>query len=266
MLTLCRRLSARVRAWTARARTDPLLRDEARLVFGNAVRLTGIITLGISAGLYCFAPFSFHIYMKHYFPLLVFPLCLSKACILWIGVAAMTRSRSLEGIRRVLTALGGASLLVLSVLDHGRIQVRNLERHPPRSLDWIDSVRALRGHTFATSWIPNGVSVYTGTWAVAPGFGKEALIEERIHRRAPPFQTQDYFLFAERDRDTRADLYARPRYWLYYPSAFYAGTDPAGERSVKDLRASLPMLPVVAAGDDFVIFDMAPAYTPAPGP
>jgi hypothetical protein len=164
-----------------------------------------------------FAPLSFHIYIKHGFPLLAAPLLVAKSVsIVVLGAAAFIWGRRVVGswVRK-----GAAALFALMLLDTAVIATANARALNPIDTSWVGPVARMQGHTFAVSWIPNSVSDFTRQWAVGIAPGRERVVADRLRAGDAPFRREDLFLFGERDADVRIEAYLHPEFWLYFPTA-----------------------------------------------
>jgi len=174
-------------------------------------RLMCILVIGIMCGLLTFAPFSFHVYLKHQFPLIVAPLYIAKALLLtfvfWAGARALK-----QRYRVMLNAFAG-----FLVFDFIVVTVATMHALQPLSTDWFTAIRQRSQSTFAVSWIPNSVSVMTDKWVIGVRPDLTRTFIERMKAGAKPFKAEDLFLFGERDSPTRIDEYLSPDYWLYFP-------------------------------------------------
>ncbi|MBI2756445.1 MAG: hypothetical protein HYX52_07030 [Chloroflexi bacterium] len=184
-------------------------------IFG-AMHLLAALVIGIGVGLAAFAPLSFHIYLKHEFPLIIAPILVAKALVIeaCLGLLLAATHARLRVLRQVV-ALGAVAFVVADLV---LIQVDNLLTRPGLSLSWINAVSARKESTFAISWIPNAAAVFTNNWVVGIQAGRERDIAARLTRGDAPFQASQYVLFGERDAAARGDEYMRPDYWLYFPT------------------------------------------------
>lgn len=180
----------------------------------GAADLLSILILGIIFGLIFFKPISFHIYLKHQFPLIIAPFLLAKAIVLTLAIQAFGRWRNARRPQRWIVFV----LACVLVADHAIVQIDNVKADETIDVSWIDAVRERKEASFAVSWIPNSVSVFTNNWVVGIPPGKERDIFQRIREGKAPFQFSDYFLFGERDRNAKTQTYLQPDYWLYFPT------------------------------------------------
>lgn len=186
-----------------------------RLQILGACRLMAALVLGISAGVLVFAPVSLHIYLKHQFPLIAAPLLLANALVLGLAGRAFRRWRVSRGPWRWV-ALACVCFLIA---DHLIVQLQDLRTRFPLDVSWIDPVsESMENSTFAVSWIPSSVAVFTRNWVVGVQPGKERGILQRLKEGREPFTFSDYFLFGERDAKVNTRAYLKPDYWLYFPT------------------------------------------------
>ena len=196
-----------------RGRFDCIFASAADLPFNllGASRMMCILVVGIMCGLATFAPFSFHVYLKHQFPLIVAPLYIAKALLLtfllWAGARALR-----QRCRVLLNTFAG-----FLVIDFIVVTVATVHALQPLSTEWFTAIRQRSQSTFAVSWIPNSVSVMTDKWVVGVRPDLTRIFIERLKAGTKPFTAEDLFLFGERDATTRIDEYLSPDYWLYFP-------------------------------------------------
>jgi len=186
------------------------IRGRARQHLVGSVILLAAVVGGTVVGLAIFAPLSFQIYVKHENPLLAAPIAMIKGLIFAALLGAVV---SWRGARRV---AAGIAMLVL-VVDHLVVQVDNVRTIEAMDVSWIPAVMERRDATFAVSFTPNSVSVFTDNSAVGITAGLERVVSARIAASQPPFVMSDFFMFGEGDAANR-DLYTRPDFWLYYPT------------------------------------------------
>ena len=192
-------------------------RDERPFDFHvyGAARLLICLSLGIGLA-WRSSPLSFHIYIKHGFPLLAAPLYLAKG-LLFVALSWITCFLVAQLRVRVPSSLIAGVMASLLLFESAWISVRNVRDLHPIPTGWVQAVRDLQGASFAVSWIPNSVSVWTHQWTIGVRPGYEREIALRLRRGEAPFQPQDLFLFGERDAQAKMSDYLRPRYWLYFP-------------------------------------------------
>ncbi|MGE3910175.1 MAG: hypothetical protein AB7K36_12525, partial [Chloroflexota bacterium] len=98
------------------------------------------------------------------------------------------------------------------------IQAETVRSREPMPLAWISAVTDRHEGTYAVSWIPGAVSVFSDSWAAGVPPGKEFELHERMQAGKPLFELSDYFLFGERDAAAHPHVYTHPDYWLYFPT------------------------------------------------
>jgi hypothetical protein len=206
-------------------------------------RLLAVLLGAAVLGLIVFAPLSFHIYIKHGFPLLAAPFHLAKAVLFTLAVRSIRSAGSTERFSR--RAIAGAIGFTCLAIDTAIVDVRNVEAMEPISVAWIDEIEHRGGDSFAVSWIPNSVSVFTHEWAIGIAPGRERSIAARMKNSGHGFQRDDLFLFGERDRDTQN--YLTPSFWLYYPTDQNVQFDSPSPKCRKDWIIELAS-PLLIAG------------------
>ncbi len=204
----------------------------------RTARLFAGLALGIGAGMMFFAPLSFHIYIKHGFPLLAAPLHLAKAILIVLLLHVALKAVSDRRRKRTQTVTASVVIAVL-VFDIAAVNATNYANLEPISIAWIDEVKQRRGEPFAVSWIPNSVSVFTDQWSIGIVPGGEGSVAAHIRDGEQPFRRSDLFLFGERDRDVREAQYLKPRFWLYYPIDQNTPFDNAAPKCRKDWTVAL---------------------------
>lgn len=90
------------------------------------------ITIGATIGLVALAPFSLHVYFKHEFPLVAYPLLLAKAVVVYAAIASATQSRR--------HAAASAAVVVLYVADAALTHWNNSAHGHYPNLGWIPFV------------------------------------------------------------------------------------------------------------------------------
>ncbi|MHB8808359.1 MAG: hypothetical protein ACYC59_12400, partial [Anaerolineaceae bacterium] len=191
--------------------------QETLFNFEGIVELVAGLSLGIIFGLSFFAPLSFHIYLKHQFPLIAVLFLLPKAIIITIGIQLLLNSKK-QGTYFSAKSTILVIILFCIITDTLIVQYRNISEKKPMDLSWIETVNDMPGQTFAVSWIPSSVSVFSENWSVGVSIGKEREILDRFNKGSKSFNKEDYFLFGERDIDTKIDDYLHPSFWLYFPT------------------------------------------------
>jgi hypothetical protein len=196
----------------------------------GGLRLLAVLAVGLAAGLAFFAPLSFHIYLKHEFPLIAAPVLLAKALVI-SGLGFLFWRLFLN--RRPARWLVLAGLLIV-VVDHGAIQLRDIQHRRPISTSWIPEAQARSNSSFTVSWVSDTVGGFTSSWTAGVAPGQEFEIAQRVRGGHRPFEFSDYFLFGQRDRAARGDAYLSPDYWLYFPTEHAANFDRVSPECSKD--------------------------------
>jgi hypothetical protein len=101
--------------------------------------------LGPAIGLIILSPFALHVYFKHEFPLLAFPLMSAKALILYILARAILNQRSI-----VLSAVSTACILAIAV-DAGLVHWNNTKHSEYNNFEWIKFYKTRPAKEFALS-------------------------------------------------------------------------------------------------------------------
>jgi hypothetical protein len=95
-----------------------------------SARLIAPVTIGSSIGLAIFAPFSLHVYFKHEFPLIAFPLLLAKGALLyWLLTIFIEHRHQLVSA----IAVGGIAFVAL---DAGMVHWNNSTHGPALNFGW----------------------------------------------------------------------------------------------------------------------------------
>jgi hypothetical protein len=95
-----------------------------------SARLIAPVTIGSGIGLAIFAPFSLHVYFKHEFPLIAFPLLLAKGALLyWLLTICIEH-------RRQMTSVIAAGAITFVVLDTTMVHWNNSAHGPALNFGW----------------------------------------------------------------------------------------------------------------------------------
>ena len=211
-LTLARRVAS-PRAFVHVLARIGLRGPNRRVIVGGSGLITAL-ALGSAAGLAVFAPLSFHIYLKHQFPLVAGPVLVVKGFVLAWAVHELGRAG-----RHWLWRMGSVIVAGALVTDHAIVQAEDWKARPAVDMSWIGAVRTRPDSTFAVSWIPATVAAFTHRWVVGVRPGAERLVLQRLRGEgSPPFAADDFFLMGRRDLAAHQALYQRPDYWLYFPT------------------------------------------------
>lgn len=189
------------------------LRGRSRRVIVGGSRLVTALALGVVAGLAVFAPLSFHIYLKHGFPLVAGPVLTAKGFVLAWAACQVSCSR-----RQWLWRIGPIIVVGVLVIDHAIVQVEDWITRSAVDVSWIGAVQARADSTFAVSWIPGAVAAFSGRWVVGVQPGAERRILDRRQVGRPSFDANDFFLVGRRDLAKHQAVYRYPDYWLYFPT------------------------------------------------
>jgi hypothetical protein len=196
------------------------LRGWNRRVIVGGSRLVTALALGAAAGLAVFAPLSFHIYLKHEFPLVAGPVLTAKGFVLAWAAWQVSSSR-----RHWLWRMGPVIVAAVLVIDHAIVQAEDWSTRSAVDVSWIGAVQARADSTFAVSWIPGAVAAFSGHWVVGVQPGTERRILDRARTVRPPFDANDFFLVGRRDLATHQAVYRYPDYWLYFPTDRKSSTE-----------------------------------------
>jgi hypothetical protein len=107
--------------------------------------------------------------------------------------------------RRTFAVIG----IMLLLSDHVAIQYFNFLAKIPYRFTWIDEVRAHPEGTYAISWDPTAVSVFTSTRSIPLSIRDELALEQRV---------TDHGRTVARPRIVSPMLADLPDYWLYFPT------------------------------------------------
>jgi hypothetical protein len=189
------------------------LRGRNRRVIVGGSNLITALALGAAAGLAVFAPLSFHIYLKHQFPLVAGPVLIVKGFVLAWAVRELGRSG-----RRWIWRMGPVIVAGALAIDHAIVQAEDWKARPAVDMSWIGAIQSRTDSTFAVSWIPGTVAAFSRAWVVGVRPGAERLLLERLRTGRSPFVADDFFLMGRRDLAVHEALYQHPDYWLYFPT------------------------------------------------
>ena len=148
--------------------------QDRRAIVGGSSLITAL-ALGAAVGLAVFAPLSFHIYLKHQFPLVAGPVLVVKGFVLAWAVRELGRSG-----RHWLWRMGPVIAAGVLVTDHAIVQAEDWKARPAVDMSWIGAVRARPDSTFAVSWIPGTVAAF------APSLGGRCATRRRAPGPAAP--------------------------------------------------------------------------------
>lgn len=184
------------------------IRGHDRRRFLGALRLMAALMLGIAGGMAVFAPLSFHIYLKHQFPLVAAPVLLAKALVIMALAEVFSRWCCRQKALRWLTL--GAMCFV--IMDHGIVQVDDLRVRSPVDVSWIGFVSGRREASFAVWGLPpSWVEAFTHKWVESvPFFGDQQTRdiqgdEGKTKAKAEVYLRRDFWLFAVADMRPQFD-------------------------------------------------------------
>jgi hypothetical protein len=115
------------------------------LLVATSYRLVLPISTGILLGLAALAPFSLHVYFKHEFPLIAFPLLFAKSLVVVVLIEAATRTKF--AWRRIVPVVG----VVVLVLDSAMVHWNNTTNSDYPNFGWVDFYKHRTGTDFALS-------------------------------------------------------------------------------------------------------------------
>jgi hypothetical protein len=167
-----------------------------------------VLSLGTAFGLAIFPDHNVLIFIKHKVPLIAAPVMFTKAvAIVWF--AALARKALMKN--SVAIGVISAALALLIVVDHAAIELDNIRAKAPYHFTWIDDVRRNPDATYAVSWDPTAVSVFTNTKVTSLSTRDELWLLDYLGQRSgrPP----QYPSILRPD-----NLSALPDYWLYFPT------------------------------------------------
>jgi hypothetical protein len=182
--------------WTAPSRRSQML------------RLTIVLALGTVCGLAIFPDHNILIFVKHKVPLIAAPVMFAKAVAIvgfvTLGWWALARKSMMTGCLSI-------GLAVLIVIDHAVIEFDNIRAKTPYHFTWIDEVRKNPDASYAVSWDPTAVSVFTDTKVTSLSTRDELWLLDYVGQRSG--QPAQYPTISR-----PATLTTIPDYWLYFPT------------------------------------------------
>lgn len=188
--------------------------------FNARLSILGISTcLGITFGTFLFSPISYHIYLKHEFPLVIMIVAIFKSATLELTNQHILRySNSPSKPKTKLFIL--YFIYYIIILDFSIVLFRNINiKKTSMDTSWIPHVLLNKNSDFAVSWIPNTISGLTGRYTLGVLPGREWVFLDRLSSCDKNlFRDEDRFLFGERDFEKNQDKYLSPDYWLYFPT------------------------------------------------
>jgi hypothetical protein len=224
-------------ACVALLRRDNRSKDDAGIGYGNfAPRAVFCLGIGSILGIAALADHNLTIFIKHKVPLIAAPIFLVKAlAIAGLIVLFMTSSRRW---RRVSAAVG----IVLLVSDHAAIQYFNFFEKTPYRFTWIDEVSAHPEATYAISWDPTAVSIFTNTRSIPLSLRDELALEQLV---------TDSSQTGARPRIVSSALNDLPDYWLYFPTDAMSPFDSFNPRCRLDYVSNALISVMSPAGPTF---------------
>ena len=188
--------------------------------FNTRVSILGISTcLGVTFGTFIFSPISYHIYLKHEFPLIIMIVVIFKSITLELTTRyILSYSNNPSKPKTKLFILYFIFFIIL--LDFSIVLIRNIN-NKKTSMDtsWIPHVLFNKNSDFAVSWIPNTISGLTGRYTLGVLPGREWVFLDRLSSCDKNlFRDEDRFLFGERNFEKDKDKYLSADYWLYFPT------------------------------------------------
>jgi hypothetical protein len=207
-----------------------------------------VLALGTVFGLAIFPDHNLVIFIKHKVPLIAAPVLFAKAVAI-VGFAVLAR-RALARNSMVIGCLW-IGLSVLIVIDHTMIELDNIRAKTTYHFTWIDEVRKNPDASYAVSWDPTAVSVFTHT-KVTSLSTRDALwlLDYAGQRSGQPAQ---YPTISRPETLTTI-----PDYWLYFPTdamSPFDSFDPACRLDYLSrfaLRLVYHGTPAIVAGSNWV--------------
>jgi hypothetical protein len=193
------------RLWFRRVAFAPAIIDGP---WRPVLLLVAVLSLGTALGLATFPDHNFLIFVKHKVPLIAAPIMLTKAAAI-IFFAITARKAFVKGSAAVGLALVASGFAIIA--DHVVIEVDNIRAKTPYHFTWIDEVSKNPDSTYAVSWDPTAVSVFTNT--------KVAPLARRDELWLLDYVGQQSGLGSQFPSVLRpAALSVLPDYWLYFPT------------------------------------------------
>src|SRR6185312_13478679 len=157
-------------------------------------------SIGIATGLAVFAPFSLHVYFKHEFPLVAFPILVAKGlAIYWLAsLAAQIHGQT---VSRAIAAL----LIAAYSVDALMVHVNNTDHESYPNFGWRRFVQDHPGDRFM-------LSTYRMLEAADPMLGLSYANFDYVNP-ADVLRSSN-----EIDLGDLADSSSRPTYWIYQPA------------------------------------------------
>jgi hypothetical protein len=171
-------------------------------------RLVIVLALGTAVGLAIFPDHNLVIFIKHKVPLIAAPVMFAKAVAI-VGFATLAR----RALARKSMAIGCLciGLAVLIVIDHAVIEFDNIRAKTPYHFTWIDEVRKNPDASYAVSWDPTAVSVFTNTKVTSLSTRDQLWLLDYVGQRSG--QPAQYPTISRPETLTTI-----PDYWLYFPT------------------------------------------------
>ncbi len=191
----------------------PALPATAIPILSRSAEMVGLLAIGMLIGLLAFAPFSFQVYLKHQFPLLIAPIVIAKASALFAVGAFLLKTR-VSATKQAIAACVGVIILV----DHAKIQYDNYVASSGIDLSWMRALTDASQSSVAVSWIPSTVALFTDKWAIGIAPGAERAIANRARRGTFSISETDVFLAGPAVRRLEESSAWPPDFWLYFPT------------------------------------------------
>jgi hypothetical protein len=170
--------------------------------------LVSVLSLGTAFGLATFPDHNFLIFIKHKVPLIAAPIMLTKAAAI-VFFAITARKTFVKGSAALGLALIASGFAI--VADHAVIEIDHIREKIPYHFTWIDEVTKNPDATYAVSWDPTAVSVFTNTKVVPLARRDELWLLDYLGQQSG---LESQFPSVSRP----AALLVLPDYWLYFPT------------------------------------------------
>ncbi len=204
------------------------------------------ILLGTMIGLFVFSPFSFHVYLKHEFPLL--------GAVFYLSI-----SLSVFAIRQYTANIKlNYCILVFFVLNTLMVQVQNIKNRSPMDTSWINFASTHKQNTYAVSWINSCVSSFSENWVLPLIPGSESQILSNLQNKEAPFDKKMTLNFGEKDKEQSWNIYSKPDFWLYFDANRLPHLDQGIDNgnSIDKIINLFPQFPVFEKTKNYVVFDL----------
>jgi len=173
-----------------------------------------IIAGGSIIGIAIFPQHNMQIYIKHLVPLIAASFFIIKGSVICLLLYHLKVSK-FEYLRFKHVVF--AALLLFIIADHLIIQKRNILEKQPYEMTWISEIKKRPHATYAVSWMPTAISVFTNNDVVSLSrFQQEKLLQQLRLGREPFEQLEDYTVPLRTRILAQNEQHKKPDYWLYF--------------------------------------------------